>query len=89
MAALRERIGPRPVLIVTSGAEGHLVDDPGADHVLAGLPRQVIEGVPTVGAGDTFGVALAIQLARGVTAASGAAAATDRVIRLLESRRAI
>ena len=87
-AALRERIGPRPVLIVTSGARGHLVDDPGADHVVSGLPRRVIEGVPTVGAGDTFGVALAIQLASGVAAAPGAEVATDRVVRLLESRRA-
>ena len=41
-----------------------------------------------VGAGDTFGAALAIQLGLGATPAAAAAAATDRVIRMLESRQA-
>jgi hypothetical protein len=40
-----------------------------------------------VGAGDIFGVAMAIQLGRGVDAAAAAAAATDRVIGMLERRR--
>ena len=41
-----------------------------------------------VGAGDTFGAALAINLARGATPAGAAEAATERVIAVLESRRA-
>jgi sugar/nucleoside kinase (ribokinase family) len=52
------------------------------------MPRRVVEGVPMVGAGDTFGAALAIHLARGADAATAATAATERVIRVLEERRA-
>jgi sugar/nucleoside kinase (ribokinase family) len=46
----------------------------------------VVEVVPAVGAGDTFGAALAIHLARGDDPATAAAAATDRVIAVLEAR---
>jgi sugar/nucleoside kinase (ribokinase family) len=48
----------------------------------------VIEDVPTVGAGDTFGAALAIHLGRGEPAARAADAATERVISVLDARRA-
>ena len=41
-----------------------------------------------VGAGDTFGADLAIQLGLGVAPAAAAAAATDGVIRMLEGREA-
>jgi sugar/nucleoside kinase (ribokinase family) len=87
-AALRERLGPRPLLVLTLGAQGYLLDDPGADRVVASVPRRVVAGVPTVGAGDTFGAALAIHLGRGASPQVAAAAATERVIRVLESRRA-
>ena len=86
-AALRRRLGPRPVLVLTLGAHGYLLDDPEADDVVASIPRRVVDGVSTVGAGDTFGAAFAVELGRGAGAATAAAAATDRVIRLLESRR--
>ncbi|MEO6294709.1 MAG: PfkB family carbohydrate kinase [Candidatus Limnocylindria bacterium] len=85
-AALRTRIGPGPILVLTLGAAGHLLDDPGTDRLVATMPRRVVEGVPTVGAGDIFGAALAIHLSRGEDATSAAEAATERVIRMLEAR---
>ena len=85
---LRARIGPSPLLIVTLGDRGHLLDDPAADRIAATMPRRVIEGVPSVGAGDTFGAALALRLAAGDAPAVAADAATECVIHMLESRRA-
>jgi sugar/nucleoside kinase (ribokinase family) len=84
--AVRERLGETPVLVLTLGPEGYLLDDPAADRVVASVPRHVVRGVPAVGAGDTFGAALAIHLARGDDPATAAAAATDRVIAVLEAR---
>jgi len=86
--AVRARLGEAPLLVLTLGQEGYLLADPGADRVVASVPRRIVEGVPMVGAGDTFGAALAIHLARGADAATAAAAATERVIRVLEGRRA-
>lgn len=86
-AAVRERLGPGPVLVLTLGTEGYLLDDPAADRVVASVPRHVVEGVPAVGAGDTFGAALAIGLARGDDPSTAAERATERVISVLESRR--
>ena len=85
-AALRAHLGPRPILVLTLAADGYLLDDPRADRVVASVPRHVVEGVPAVGAGDTFGAALAIHLARDDDPATAAAAATDRVIAVLEAR---
>ena len=87
-AAVRERIGPAPLLLLTLASRGYLLDDPAADRVTATVPRNVVDGVPMVGAGDTFGAALAINLARGASPADAAEAATERVIAVLESRRA-
>ncbi len=86
-AALRARLGPRPVVVLTLGVQGYLLDDPGADEVVAAVPRRIVEGVNTVGAGDTFGVVFAIHLARGAGPSVAARAATEAVIRLFESRR--
>lgn len=85
-AAVRARLGPGPVLVLTLGPEGYLLDDPAADRVVASVPRHVVVGVSAVGAGDTFGAALAVHLARGDVPAVAASAATDRVILMLESR---
>lgn len=87
-AELRERIGPGPLLVLTLGEQGYVLDDPAADRVVASFPRRVVRGVPVVGAGDTFGAALAIHLGRGASSQVAAIAATDAVIRMLESRRA-
>ena len=87
-AALRARLGDRPVLVLTLGAQGHVLDDPAASRVVASMPRRVVTDVPMVGAGDTFGAALTIQLARGLTdPARASEAASDRVIAMLERRR--
>ncbi|MGQ0608207.1 MAG: PfkB family carbohydrate kinase [Chloroflexota bacterium] len=86
-AALRERSGPKPIIVVTLGTEGYLLDDPARDRVLASVPRRVVTGVSAVGAGDTFGASLAVNLARGATPLVAADLATDRVIRVLEARR--
>ena len=86
-AELREHLGPRPLLVLTLGPHGYLLDDRAAPAVVAYVPRRVVRGVATVGAGDTFGAALALGLAAGRPLPEAAAHATDRVIALLESRR--
>jgi sugar/nucleoside kinase (ribokinase family) len=86
-AAVRAKLGSGPVLVVTLGTEGYLLDDPSADRITATVPRRVVSGAPTVGAGDTFGVVMALRMATGSDPATAADAATDAVIALLESRR--
>lgn len=86
-ARLRSTVGPGPIIVVTLGTEGYLLDDPSLDRVVASVPRRVVTGVPMVGAGDTFGAALAVNLVRGMTAQQAADRATDRVIAVLEGRR--
>jgi sugar/nucleoside kinase (ribokinase family) len=86
-ARLRARIGPLPLLVVTLGDRGYLLDDPAADRVSASIPRRVVPGVPAVGAGDTFGAALAVALARDADPATASATAAERVIHVLEGRR--
>lgn len=86
-ARLRSTVGPGPIIVVTLGTEGYLLDDPSLDRVVASVPRRVVTGVPMVGAGDTFGAALAVNLVRGMSARRAADRATDRVIAVLEGRR--
>ncbi len=86
-AELRLRAGSKPIVVVTLGTEGYLLDDPTRDRVVASVPRRVVTGVSAVGAGDTFGAALAVNLARGASPIAAADAATDRVISVLEQRR--
>jgi hypothetical protein len=86
-AALRAALGPRPVLLLTLGTEGYLLDDPSLDRVVASVPRRVVTGVSAVGAGDTFGASVAVNLARGAQPQAAADLATERVIETLESRR--
>jgi hypothetical protein len=86
-AELRRRIGSTPILVVTLGTEGYLLDDPAADRVVASVPRRIVSDVSAVGAGDTFGAGLAVNLARGVDVRAAADAASDCVISMLEGRR--
>jgi sugar/nucleoside kinase (ribokinase family) len=86
-ADLRRRLGPKPVLVLTLGTEGYVLDDPSLDRVLASVPRTIVTGVPTVGAGDTFGAGLAVHLGRGEDASTATRAASEWVIRVFESRR--
>lgn len=85
-ATLRQRAGAKPLVVVTLGIEGYLLDDPAQNRVVASVPRRVVSGVSAVGAGDTFGAGLAVNLARGETAVAAADLATDRVISVLEAR---
>jgi len=87
-AELRRRAGPEPILVLTLGTEGYLLDDPALDRIIASVPRRIVTGVSANGAGDTFGAGLAINLARGVMPAEAADLATEVVIRMLEARRA-
>ena len=87
-AAMRQHVGPLPIVVVTLGTEGYLLDDPAADRVIASVPRRVVTEVSANGAGDTFGAALALNLARGFDARTAADLATDKVIAMLEARRA-
>ena len=89
LGALREAIGPRPVAVLTLGTYGYLLDDPTLERITASYPRRVITGVPSVGAGDIYGAAMATHLGRGATATDAAAAAADAVIRMLEQRRSV
>ena len=86
-AELRQHVGTRPIVVVTLGTEGYLLDDPAADRVIASVPRRVVTDVSAVGAGDTFGAALALNLARGADAHAAADLATEHVIAMLEARR--
>lgn len=86
-AELRRLAGHRPVILVTLGAQGYLLDDPTVERVVASVPRRVVTGVPAVGAGDTFGAALAVHLARGLGARAAADLANDAVIAMLEFRQ--
>ena len=86
-AGLRRRLGRGPLLVLTLGSEGYLLDDPAAHNIVASVPRAVVTDVPMVGAGDTFGATLALHLARGASPVPAAEAATERVIAVLESRR--
>lgn len=86
-AALRRRAGSKPILVITLGTEGYLLDDPAWDRVIASVPRRVVSGVSAIGAGDTFGAGLAVNLGRGVAPVAAADLATERVISVLEGRR--
>jgi sugar/nucleoside kinase (ribokinase family) len=86
-AALREAIGPQPVLVLTLGADGFLLDDPDRARVVASVPRRVVSGVPTVGAGDVFGTAMAFELGHGGGPLEAAEAAAEAVVRVLLDRR--
>ena len=48
LASLRRSVGPRPALVVTDGVDGVWTE---REHLV--VPR-VVEGVPSVGAGDIF-----------------------------------
>ncbi|MGH2417639.1 MAG: hypothetical protein ACRDFY_04835, partial [Candidatus Limnocylindria bacterium] len=86
-AALRRLAGPRTILVLTLGSQGYLLDDPALDRIVASVPRRVVTGVPAVGAGDTFGAALAVHMARGLGAGAAADLATESVIAMLDARR--
>jgi sugar/nucleoside kinase (ribokinase family) len=80
VTALRYRLGPHPILLVTSGQSGALLDLP--DGRSATVPASVaVSGVSTIGAGDAFAALFAVGLGRGIdplVAARDAAAGVSR-----------
>lgn len=85
-AALRARLGRGPVLALTLGTDGYLVDDPNQEAHVVNAPRRVVDRVSTVGAGDTFGAAFALRLAAGEAPVAAADGAAEQVAAMLATR---
>jgi sugar/nucleoside kinase (ribokinase family) len=84
ITALRNWAGPYPVLAVTAGEAGVLLDLPGGGRTSVPAPV-VVTGVPTVGAGDALAALFAAALGLGtdpVVAAGSAAAGVSRWLAL-------
>ncbi|HLE88907.1 MAG TPA: PfkB family carbohydrate kinase [Candidatus Limnocylindria bacterium] len=85
LVTLRRQVGDRPLLVVTTGADGAWVDDgPRGRHHLP-APRS-LEGIATVGAGDAFAGLLTLALGAGhgrLAAATEAVAATSELLAAL------
>jgi len=86
--AIRRRVGKRPVIVVTDGAEGAWIDIADRHPRHLRVPWRV-DGVPTVGAGDAFAALFVARLAAGAqhereVAATGA---MRSVAEMLEGRR--
>jgi len=85
LVTLRRQVGDRPLIVVTTGADGAWVDDGsrGRHHLPA--PRS-LEGISTVGAGDAFAALLTLALGAGhdrLAAATAAVAATSELLAAL------
>lgn len=75
LRALRAHVGGRPLLVVTTGAEGAWLDDPvGGTHQLPATRR--LAGISSVGAGDAFAALLAVAMASGLGSMEAVRAAT-------------
>jgi sugar/nucleoside kinase (ribokinase family) len=82
LTLLRRWAGATPVLVVTLGEEGAIVDLPGRARIPVPVP-EVVHQVPTVGAGDAFAALFAARLGRGVDALDAAYDAARGVARWL------
>ncbi len=85
IGALRDWVGPGPVLVVTVGQAGALLDLPGGGRAEVPAPVHV-SGVTTVGAGDAFAALFAVGLGRGMDPLLAAHAAAAAVSRWLVAR---
>lgn len=85
LRAMRRTFGPSPTLVVTAGAEGAWLSADRGDpqHVQA---ARLIQGVPTVGAGDVFAAAMLAALSRGVPAPDAGSEASHLVAEFLAER---
>jgi sugar/nucleoside kinase (ribokinase family) len=83
--ALRAQFGPRPLLVVTTGERGVLLDDPadGRRHLAAG---ERVEGVSTIGAGDALAGLLAAGLGARMRPLAALTAAQAGTVTYLRSR---
>jgi hypothetical protein len=85
LAALRQTFGLRPHLLLTAADEGAWLAAPGATTVRIRPPR-IVDGVPTVGAGDVMGAATLAAMSRGAPAADAARDAAGLVAAFLADR---
>ncbi len=85
ISAVRDWAGARPVLVVTRGQAGALLDLPGGGQ--AAVPATVaVSGVSTVGAGDAFAALFAAGLGRGTDPLAAAHEAAAGVSHWLAER---
>jgi sugar/nucleoside kinase (ribokinase family) len=86
LASLRAAVGPRPLLALTTGADGTWLIDrgPGIRHLP--VPRR-LEAISTVGAGDAFAGLFAIALADALNPEEAVAAAMEGAAAYLGTRR--
>jgi len=85
LVTLRRQVGDRPLLVVTTGADGAWVDDGSRGRHHLSAPRG-LEGISTVGAGDAFAALLTLALGAGydrLAAAKAAVAATSELLAAL------
>jgi sugar/nucleoside kinase (ribokinase family) len=85
LRALRSVFGPRPVLVVTAGADGSWLALQHVEHIPA--PR-IVQEVSTVGAGDAFAAVMVARLAQGESALAAAREAANAVAEMLIRRLA-
>jgi len=86
LAHLRAAVGPRPVLALTRGARGSLIDAPGRQRFEV-VPDHVVFGTPMTGAGDAFAAVLTASLAAGTPLERAVEAATKAAVAYLDGRR--
>jgi sugar/nucleoside kinase (ribokinase family) len=86
LGELRATFGPRPVLALTRGPRGALIDAAGLPR-LEIVPDHVISGTPMTGAGDAFAAVLTASLAAGTPLRNAAEVATAAAVGYLDRRR--
>ncbi len=83
LAALRAWFGVRPILAVTLGARGALVEPPHGRRLIV-LPARVIENASTTGAGDAFAAVLTASLGAGAGLSPSVNAATAAAVAYID-----
>ena len=85
LRALRGVLGAGPALVVTDGTDGLWIDDnDSVDHL---SPPWLVDGVPTVGAGDVLAAFVMVAVAISGDWRAGVAAAMGVVAEELDARR--
>ena len=82
LVALRRHVADRPLLVVTTGADGAWVDDATRGRHHHPAPREV-DGASTIGAGDTLAALLTLRLGGGEDPLAAAADAVSATTELL------
>jgi sugar/nucleoside kinase (ribokinase family) len=85
LQSLRAFVGPRPALLLTTGADGACLDDPATGIHYLSTPRR-LDGVSTIGAGDVVAALLSVGLGAGLDPPAAAAAAMIGTAEVLAAR---